>query len=169
LPYHRLWITAGADYNIRTWDLVKAEDKRKIEPTSMRIAHMKQITEITELYSPKLIATSSLDGTIKLWDFTDLSAPTLKTELRETSGAQRGVRGMTYSSNYGSNLLSFGFEAYINVWCPEVSITRAFIGKMEGHSSIIVICKFIPMSPNVISVDDKCNVRIWDIRGMNTI
>ena len=23
--------------------------------------------------------------------------------------------------------------------------------------------------PNVISVDDKCNIRIWDIRGMNTI
>ncbi len=41
LPFHRLWITAGADYNIRTWDISKAEDKRKIEPSSMKIAHMK--------------------------------------------------------------------------------------------------------------------------------
>lgn len=81
----------------------------------------------------------------------------------------RGIRGLTYSSYYGSNLLSFGFDTYINVWCPEVSITRAFIGKLEGHSSLVVQCKFIPLTPNVITVDDKCNIRIWDIRGMNTI
>ena len=77
--------------------------------------------------------------------------------------------GLSYSSLYGSNLLSYGFETYINIWCPEVSITRPFIGKLEGHSHLVCICRFMDKSPNVISIDDKCNIRVWDIRGLCTI
>ncbi len=97
------------------------------------------------MISPRLVASCSLDGKIKLWDLNDPKCPLLKTELKDTSNSSnRGIRGMSYSSYYGSNLLSYGFDNYINVWCPEVSITRAFIGKLEGHSSIVVLCKFIP-------------------------
>ena len=81
----------------------------------------------------------------------------------------RGVRGMTYEYEYGGNLITFGFEHYLNVWCPELSLTRSHVGKLEGHSSIIVACRFIPLSPNVISIDDKSNIRIWDIRVMAPI
>jgi hypothetical protein len=37
------------------------------------LAHLKMITKIEELLSPRLIASSSLDGKIKLWDLTDPS------------------------------------------------------------------------------------------------
>ncbi|KRW99211.1 WD40-repeat-containing domain [Pseudocohnilembus persalinus] len=170
LPIHNIWITAGGDYNIRTYNFSLEDNKKKIQHQLLLIAHMKQITDICELQSPKLIASSSLDGKIKLWDINDLSNPVNKTELKDNSNEnKRGILGMSYSSNYGSNLLTYGFENHINVWCPQVSITRAFIGKLEGHSTLVVNCKFIPQSPNVISVDDKANIRIWDIRTMNTI
>jgi len=55
------------------------------------------------------------------------------------------------------------------VWCPEVSLTRSYIGKLEGHASTIVCCKFIAGAPNAVSVDDKANIRIWDIRTLSTI
>lgn len=129
-------------------------------------AHLKQITELVELYSPRLVASSSLDGKIKLWEIADRS---LMTELKSPNSNNRGIRGLTYNYEYGSNLLSYGFDMHINVWCPEVSITRAFIGKLEGHSSLIVMCKFIIGSPNCISVDDRTNIRIWDIRTMSTV
>lgn len=93
----------------------------------------------------------------------------LITELKDPSQVGRGIRGMTYSADYGNNLLTYGFETHINIWCPEVSITRAFIGKLEGHSSLVVVCKFQNNSPNCISVDDKHNIRLWDIRTMSTI
>ncbi|EGR28930.1 hypothetical protein IMG5_166500 [Ichthyophthirius multifiliis] len=170
LPIHKMWITAGADYNIRTWKFNQFQDQEKIHHDKLMIAHLKTITKIEELMSPRLIASSSLDGKIKLWDLTDPSnPPILITELRDPNSSIRGVLGLTYSCHYGSNLLSYGFDYHINIWCPEVSITRPFIGKLEGHSSLVQICKFMDFSPNVISVDDKCNVRIWDIRGMNTI
>lgn len=61
------------------------------------------------------------------------------------------------------------YDNYRNVWCPEISLTRSFIGKLEGHSAIIVACKFISTSPNCISIDDKSNIRIWDIRTLTSI
>ena len=74
-----MWITAGADYNIRGWDIMLSDREAKGQELFCLHAHMKQITEIVELISPKLIASSSLDGKIKLWDLSDR---TLITELK---------------------------------------------------------------------------------------
>ena len=82
-------------------------------------AHRKNISAVTELETPFLVASSSLDGIlifflkklgkIKLWDFSVRSKPVLATELKDPSDDMHGIRGLTYSSCYGSNLLSFGF------------------------------------------------------------
>ena len=166
MPLHGMWITAGADYNIRGWKIdFTDKDSPGVELFCL-FAHMKQITDLVEMSSPRMLASSSLDGKIKLWDLTDFN---LVTELKSPGTVQRGVRGLTYNYEYGSNLLSYGFELHINVWCPEVSITRAFIGKLEGHSALVVMCIFIANSPNCISVDDRANIRIWDIRAMSTV
>ncbi|EGR30073.1 hypothetical protein IMG5_143010 [Ichthyophthirius multifiliis] len=170
LPIQKLWISAGADYNIRTWNFDQYPDQTKIKQERLMLAHLKMITKIEELNSPRLIASSSLDGKIKLWDLTDSShPPILVTELRDPNQTFRGVLGLSYSSFYGSNLLSYGFQNHINIWCPELSITRPFIGKLEGHSHLVQNCKFMEKSPNIISIDEKCNVRIWDIRTSKSI
>lgn len=64
--------------------------------------------------------------------------------MKTPAPSKRGVKGLSYNQDYGSNLISYGFETFINVYCPEVSITRAYIGRLEGHSSLVVTCKFIP-------------------------
>jgi len=56
--------------------------------------------------TPKLIATSSLDGLIKLWDLSD---KTCISELRDLNQDFRGVKGLTYSGEFGKSLLSYGF------------------------------------------------------------
>lgn len=84
--------------------------------------------------------TSSLDGKIKIWD---LINNCFVIEIKETHSNSRGVRGLTYSYDYGGNLLSWGFENYISVWCPEISLSRPYVGKLEGHSTTLVSCKFI--------------------------
>ncbi|EAR91938.2 WD domain, G-beta repeat protein (macronuclear) [Tetrahymena thermophila SB210] len=173
LPLHQIWVTAGDDFNLKTWIFTPSNSigdnkKSKLQHDKLLKAHKGKIMDVVELAAPRLVASASLDGKIKLWDLTD-SEPRLLTELKDPSNCERGVRQLTYSHQYGSNLLSVGFEQHINVWCPEISITRAFIARLEGHSSLVVQCKFIPQSPNVISIDDKCNIRIWDIRSMSTI
>jgi WD domain, G-beta repeat len=144
----------------------KKEEKEDEEEINKRQApHEKKITEVCELNIPRRIATCSLDGSIKLWD---ISTKTCVVELKDISTA-RGIRGMSYSHEYGGNLVSYGYETHINVWCPEVSPSQAFIGRLSGHAYTIVCCKFIPAAPNCVSVDDKGNVRIWDIRTLAAI
>jgi hypothetical protein len=36
------------------------------------------------------------------------------------SQINRGIRGLTYSYEFGGNIASYGFENHINLWCPEV-------------------------------------------------
>lgn len=165
LEGYKLWLTAGADYNLYPWsyNLSKNEFKQELPPLN---AHLQQITGIVEIVQPKLLASCSLDGRIVLWDLLEGQAIA---EIKDNAAVSRGVRGMTYEYEYGGNLITFGFEHYLNVWCPELSLTRSHVGKLEGHSSIIVACRFIPLSPNVISIDDKSNIRIWDIRVMSPI
>lgn len=59
-------------------------------------AHKKKIMDVVELTAPRLIASASLDGKIKLWDLTDVE-PRLLTELKDPSNCERGVRQLTYS------------------------------------------------------------------------
>ena len=162
---HKAWITAGADNALQSW-IFGYEDLNSAKYDKVRlVAHSKKITGVVEIITPKLVASASFDGTIKLWDLAD---KTLITELKD-SFATRGIKGITYSYDFGGNLLIYGFEYHISVWCPEVSLTRSYVGKLEGHSNSIVACQFIVKTPNCISFDDKSNIRVWDIRALTTI
>ena len=46
---------------------------------------------------------------------------------------------------------------------------RAHVGKLEGHNAPVVSCKFVQNSPYCSSIDDKLNIRVWDIRNLSTI
>lgn len=61
---------------------------------------------------------------------------------------------MTYSYEFGTNLLSYGFFGYVNIWCPETSLTRPYMGKLDCNCTQVLKCKFIDNSPNLISIDD---------------
>ena len=125
-----------------------------------------KITDIKELNSPRCLVSCSLDGKIKIWDYFNKC---FITEIKEPTNISRGIRGLTYTQEYGGNLLSYGFDNYMCIWCPEVSLSRPFSGKLEGHTNTVVCCKFIKKSPNCVSADDKSNIRIWDIRNFSTI
>ena len=70
--------------------------------------------DIKEIKQPKLLASCSLDTKIRLYDLTEMK---LLTEFKDTNST-RGIKGLQYSDEFGGNLLSFGFENYVNVWCP---------------------------------------------------
>ena len=77
----------------------------------MRVnAHKRQITDIVELKSPRLVASCSLDGKIRLWDLADKKCKTNLIDPVTNTNKYEGIRGMTYSAGSGNNLLSYGFE-----------------------------------------------------------
>ena len=54
-------------------------------------AHKNKIMDVVELIAPKIVASASLDGKIKLWDLAD-AEPRLLTELIDPQNCDRGVR-----------------------------------------------------------------------------
>jgi WD40 repeat protein len=77
----------------------------------------------------------------------------------------KAIRSLDYNPNLGVGyILSVGFEYYINVWSPEVALNDAHKGKLEGHYSPVITCKFLSGSPMCVSVDEEGNIRVWDIR-----
>ncbi len=117
--------------------------------------------DAVELKTPNAVVTCSLDHSIKAWDlFTG-------TKLGSFSPKHStGVRCLDYTSAFTGYIISVGHENVIKVWSPEVSINRAYAGCLEGHSSAVISAKFMEGSPCVMSVDEKLNIRIWDIRNM---
>ena len=48
-------------------------------------------------------------------------------------------------------------------------MSKSYVGRLEGHSGIVVSCKILLNSPNALSVDDKNDIRIWDLRTHLTV
>jgi WD40 repeat protein len=130
LPIHNRWITAGgADHTLRLW--IMDEDgirtyKKGNEIIKM-IKHTKKVTSVIDIKNPRLIVSCGLDGNICLWDGESTSKENLIAIMEDPgSKMKRGVRSMTYSYEFGGNVLTCGFETHIKVWQPEVSTTRPF-------------------------------------------
>lgn len=165
------WILATDDHFIEVWVLDFHTKEIFYQKVTFK-AHKDNITDIISISSSNLVASSSLDGLIKLWDANDFE---LVTELKDVSvfdvdGSKKsGVRHLSYTTESGGNMLSVGFQSYINVWSPDTSLSKSFVGRLEGHSGIVVDCKTVGNTPYCVSVDDKFNIRVWDLRSFLTI
>ena len=136
LEQHGMWITSGADNMIRFWDNKDEKIPEKVIKCPPNQNHTKTITEIIEITVPKMIATCSLDGKIKLWD---LSESMFISDLKDPSPHSkhsRGIRGATYSYEFGGNLLTFGFENYINVYGGIVTCYKFWNTKYKNRNRI---------------------------------
>lgn len=129
---------------------------------SILCEHPDEILDVIEIRKPQLILTACMDKIIRLINTNDKT-----TLITWADHHKSGIRCLDYNYNIGAGyILSVGFEYFINVWSPEVSIKDAFKGKLEGHYSPVIMCKFLSGSPMCVSVDEEGNIRIWDSRKL---
>ena len=82
--------------------------------------------------NPFAIATGSLDTTIRIYSLID------KEEVAVLTDHRMGVRSIAYNPNFGGLIVSAGFERDLYVWSPELATKKSLIGKLEGHTEIVV-------------------------------
>jgi WD40 repeat protein len=80
------------------------------------IRHTKKVTAVIDIKNPKLIVSCGLDGNICLWDGESKEKNFIAEMEDPGSKNKRGVRCMTYSYEFGGNVLTCGFETHIKVW-----------------------------------------------------
>ena len=184
---HKAWVSAGTDHLLRRWDIRTGNElmvydappereEKSIKPASQKSrgfterdksevrrknrGHNETIMDAVEIQFPMCVATAGLDGLILIWDLSQ------KNYTRRLDGQHSlGIRSLDYSPDHGGNLLSVGYEKHVNIWSPGISLSdQCFTGSLEGHNCPVVSCKFFVGRPVCVSVDEKGNVRLWDIR-----
>ena len=122
--------------------------------------HKGEILDCIEILKPMLVLTACMDGKIRLINVNDRDI------IKSWNQHSLGVRSLTYNPLMESvgYILSVGFEYYINLYCTDLSIDEAYKGKLEGHYAPVICCKFLSHSYMAVSVDEECNVRLWDTR-----
>ena len=121
--------------------------------------HKNMIKDVVEIKHPFGIVSCSLDSDIYIWDIEGGIVYELERHHK------KGVISIDYLPEFNGNIISVGFENYINVWMPEVSVVKSFIGKLEGHNSSVISAKFVQKTPYCVSIDHKLIIRVWDIRN----
>ena len=120
--------------------------------------HKEMITDFLALEDVGLFATCSLDKRIVLWS---QSTQRVRGVL---IGHERGIRVMSYAKN---TLVTAGFEMDIKVW--NVSLQENSL-ILRGHrapiSAVKIMCqpKAHDLEMRTLSVDDRGEFRLWDIR-----
>ena len=178
LPDHKIWVTSGTKlekysyFTLNQLDVdIQFKSKKfeyklnKSHPYSKnfcdKMPHKGEILDVIEITKPKMIVTACMDGKIRLIDVSDRDV------VKIWNQHTLGVRSLDYNPliDNAGYVLSVGFEYFINVYCTDLSIDEAFKGKLEGHSSPVVSCKFLGQSYMAVSVDEESNCRIWDTRA----
>ena len=149
------WFTTDKSNIIFGWDIEK-------ENITSSINKKKQITsniiDVIELAYIKLVAISSLDKMVTIWNF---FKETLVIKIDLTHG---GIHSMAFSINY-QVILTAGYENSISIFSIHPKyFDHTLVGKLTGHNSMVTAIQVVQNTPMVVSADDNGVIKIWDIR-----
>ena len=107
-------------------------------------------------FSPdsQLLATSSVDKTVKLWHLPE-------TKLVRTIKQPEGLTSVAFSPD-GQWLVTGSYDAMVRIWRVR---DGALMRTLNGHSGTVWAVAFSPDSQQVVSGGEDKTVRVWRIGG----
>lgn len=118
--------------------------------------HTDAILDLLVLENTSMVASASLDGTVRLWDL-----KTLRHRATLDCRAFKGALRLAYHPEFHI-LFSVGFGIDGAAWNPYCA---KLICALSGHRHPLVDVLCVPDSPHVVTVDNGGNARVWDIRN----
>ncbi|KAL1523030.1 hypothetical protein AB1Y20_017992 [Prymnesium parvum] len=146
--------SAGADGALLMWDVVSLAVVYTLP------GHKDSVTSLVLLRQLKsLLASSSLDGTIRLWDVQQRPPR----ECHLLRGHERGVNCLAFSNDF-RHLFSGGLDHELLVWNPQ---SETIICALRNHLAAITAIEAVQGTPQVVSADCAGVICIWDCRSLS--
>ena len=145
--------------------MIKGDQSGKIAIWSMAnsslikswVAHDKAVTDLTLIVDEQLLASSSYDLTIKLWNFITFS---LVSTLKGHSNIVYGLK-LVFTNSNSKVLLSTSFDNTIKSW--NITTTGShLINTFKGHTDLLISFDSISVDTIVSGSYDR-TIRVWQL------
>eukprot|EP00347_Sterkiella_histriomuscorum_P000004 403377554 len=156
------FVSASQDNTIKVWDLTSFKGKDEIsdeveEVTSANltiVGHQKYINVVRVSPNDKLIASSSQDKSIKIWNASNLM-------LNHTlTGHKKGVWDVAFSP-VDKILVSASGDKTLKVWNLQ---NGTCISTFQGHQNSLVKIGWLNLGMQIISSSVDGVVKIWNLK-----
>ncbi|PVV03309.1 hypothetical protein BB560_002223 [Smittium megazygosporum] len=151
-------VTGGQDRTIKAWNLNELSESKGNLTLKTRFtikAHDKDINALAVSPNSKLIASTSQDRTVKLWDATNGAL------IRTFTGHKRGVWAVEFSP-IDTVCATSSADGTIRIWnINDGSCLKTF----EGHSGSPLSVKFISSGLQLLSSGSDGLIKLWNIKS----
>jgi WD40 repeat protein len=131
------------------WPLPDRHDSTQAAPTG----HTGSVTDCAFSPDGVLLATTSDDGTARLWEVATRSTRTV------LAGHTGGVWGCAFSPD-GAMIITVGDDRTVRLWQVADGETEAVLA---GHTGWVTGCAFSPDGALLATTSDDGTVRLWDV------
>eukprot|EP00667_Euglena_gracilis_P000513 EG_transcript_513 len=150
---HPVLYSGGLDGVLRCWDL---QDMREVKGAFGSERHSDWVTDLLIFPGTKLMASCSLDTTIRVWDLNLGECVYLR------RGHAKGVMSLAYCETY-CLLLSCGYGKEVLVWNPFSQ--QGPVHRIRGHDKPLVGVQVVPGAGRAITCDVAGRAMVWDLRN----
>ncbi|HEV3443357.1 MAG TPA: protein kinase, partial [Gemmataceae bacterium] len=114
--------------------------------------HKDEVSHVSYSLDGKLLASSSWDGAIKIWD------PANRVLVRTLRGHKGDVNWVSFSRD-GNTLASAGDDRTVRLWDVESGQNQLIL---TGHQEDVMVVEFLPDGKLIASGGADNTVRLWD-------
>lgn len=148
--------TGSEDHEVCVWEL---SDRGQLELKHTLSNHYAGVTSVAFSPSGELLASSSLDNSVLLWDVESFSV------VRAISGHDEAVNNVRFDST-GERIVTASSDGTARVW----GIDGSEIRTCQGHFDPVKDAAFIPGSESIATASLDTTARIWATdRSTNTV